>query len=81
MSDDLVRQLRDWCRVMHGTGWVHLAESMGAVADHIEELQAQRDELLRLIDSPDQSCGESGMYHYEWQRIDEAITKVKETQE
>jgi len=49
MTDDLVKQLRDWRRGMYGTGWLHLAESMDSVADHIEELEAKLTKAVEAL--------------------------------
>ena len=49
-TDDLVKHLRDWRRGMYNTGWVHLADSMGAVAARIEELEAENKKLHKALE-------------------------------
>jgi len=59
MSDDLVKQLRDWRRAMYNTGWVHLADSMEAVADRLAELEAK---LAKAVEALGNVVGEYDLF-------------------
>jgi len=54
-----VKQLRDWRRAMYNTGWVHLADSMEAVADRLAELEAK---LAKAVEALGNVVGEYDLF-------------------
>jgi hypothetical protein len=49
--------------------------------DELTDLRAKADALAEVIDTPDQSNGIEGRYHYDWHRVDDAIAAYRATQE
>ena len=60
------------------------AELAAAHQARIEALTAalaKADELWGVIDTPDQSDGREGNYHYDWQRVDNALTAYRQARD
>ena len=80
MSDELVKRLRN---PPFGTETSErlLTKSAAARISALEAALAKADELEDVIDKPDQSDGQKGRYHYDWQRVDETLTAYSQARD
>ena len=57
------------------------AQDVLARIEALEAALAKADELWGVIDTPDQSDGREGNYHYDWQRVDNALTAYRQARD
>lgn len=52
--------------------------TLEAYALRARRVEAAADELARLLDGPNEICGDASTYHYEWHRVDAALAAYQD---
>ena len=70
----------DWDTCSQSQREEYLDNADAAIAV-LEAQLAKADALAELLDTPDQSEGRLGQYHYTWERVDAALTEYRAARE